>query len=138
MLMAVMELRDVGMVMHQRQVAVQVSMRLLDPLCLFMLMIVVVGVHMCMVMFHVLMQVEMAVMGSDKEDDAHSHDHSRHHLAGSPALTENGDSGQGADKGGGRKESGLASGAMQTKSLHIQHQTHAIAEKAQHKRGHNN
>ena len=88
--------------MHQWQMVVQVSMRLLDPLCLFMLMIVVVCVHMHVVMFHLLMEVRMAVMSPDKKHDAHPHDSSRHHLTEPPALTENGNRGQGADKGGSR------------------------------------
>lgn len=138
MLMAVMELRDVGMIMHQRQVAVQVSMWLLHPLRHFMLMVMVLDMHMYMVMFQFLMQVEMAMMSSEKEYDAHPHDQSRYHLHGSPALTENGNSSERADKGSSRKESGLPSGTMQTKSLQIQHQAHAIAKKAQHKRGEDN
>jgi hypothetical protein len=126
--MPVVNLRHVGVIMQQRRMAVHVSMRLLDPQCLFMLVIVVVVVDVHVIMFHFLMAVRMGMMSSDKEYEANRHDSSRHGFTESPALTENGNRGQGADKGSRCQKSSLARGAMQTKGAHIQHQTHTVAE----------
>ena len=138
MAMPVVNLRHVGVIMQQRRMAVHVSMRLLDPQCLFMLVIVVVVVDVHVIMFHFLMAVRMGMMSSDKEYEANRHDSSRHGFTESPALTENGNRGQGADKGSRCQKSSLARGAMQTKGAHIQHQTHTVAEQTQYKCGDNN
>ena len=104
MLMAMMELGDMRMVMHERDVVMPVRMRFLDRALPVMLVRMVVGMPMRMVMLHLLMEVEMAVMGSQEEHKAHYHDGGGQDLVDSPALAKKGHSPDGTDKGRGRKE----------------------------------
>jgi hypothetical protein len=63
---------------------------------------VVFGMNMRMVMLHFLMEVEMVAMSSQEENKARYHDRRAQSFGESPALANNCNSGDGADKAEGR------------------------------------
>ena len=76
------------MTMYQRHMAVEVCMRLLDEMLTFMLMLVMVTMHMRVVMFHLLMDMEVVMMFPKQEHDTHRHDQCGEHLAKSSSPTQ--------------------------------------------------
>lgn len=128
MLMAVMQLGHVWVIVGQWQMPMRVCMRFLCDDLRLMFVLVVFSMRVHVIVLHLFMDMQMAMMGPQQESHTHRHGRAGGQLGRSPLLTENRHSGHGADEGRGRKISCFVGGSYQAESLHVQHETQTITE----------
>lgn len=129
MFMAMVDFRDVRVIMDQRQMSVDVSVRFNRQHSLVMHMLMVVPVHVGVVVHQFPMRMCMAVMLPKEKKDARCHERSRKKLMRTPSFSQYGDGCHGAHEGRSRKVSRFTSGSKKSQRIDVQYETHPVTHR---------
>src|SRR6266436_8800757 len=134
-LVAVVQVRIMRMLVHHPRVLVRVAMRLAGRIVRCMGVLVVGVVHVPVLMRERLMHVLVVMRLREMQIDPDPHQHRSTDEGQGRRLAEQRERQSSTDEGGRREISAGASSSQMAKARHKQHQTDAIAEKADGCRG---